>query len=267
MRYGIVLNTLDMDTGIVTDLAVAAEQAGWDGIFLPDDYMTAWVRLAAIATRTERIRLGTMLTPLPEQDPWYVAAQAAVLDELSGGRVILAVGLGVLELDKFGLDDNGVRARWLDEGLTILDRWWAGERRRDFAHDGVHFRLQPMAADVAWTTHRLVQRPAIPVWVVGGKAGSQIRRAAKRDGAIVASDPDEIRERVAAVRALRDPGRPLDIIVEGETPADDPGRAADLVRPSAGAGATWWMESRWQVPAAHQARVIRERIEAGPLPL
>ena len=264
MRYGIVLNTLDSDTRQATELAIAAERAGWDGVFLPDDYMTAWVRLAAIAMRTQRIRLGTMLTPLPEQDPWYVAAQAAVLDELSGGRVILAVGLGVLELDKFGLDDNGVRARRLDEGLTILDRWWAGESRHGFAHDGVHYRLQPMASDGAWTTHRPAQRPAIPVWVVGGKTGSQLRRAAARDGAIMGTDPDEIRQRVAAIRALRDPDRPLDVIVEGETPAADPGRAADLVRPSAAAGATWWMESRWQAPAADHERVMRERIEAGP---
>src|SRR5205823_5657003 len=124
MKYGFILMGNPVE---VIELAQEAEAAGWDGVFLPDDWMTAWIKLTAIAMRTQRISLGTMLTPLPEQLPWYVAAQTATLDQLSGGRVILTAGLGVLELDKFGLQDNKVRAQQLDEALEILDSWWHGE--------------------------------------------------------------------------------------------------------------------------------------------
>ena len=86
MKYGFILIGNPQE---VVELAQEAEQAGWDGIFLADDWTSAWIKLTAIAMRTTHIRLGTMLTPLPEQLPWYVAAQTATLDQLSGGRVIL----------------------------------------------------------------------------------------------------------------------------------------------------------------------------------
>src|SRR5439155_504711 len=64
----------------------------------------AWSLLAAIAARTSRVRLGTLLTPLPWRRPWKVASQVATLDQLSGGRAILSVGLGALATD---LPDTG----------------------------------------------------------------------------------------------------------------------------------------------------------------
>ena len=75
--------------------AVLAEQSGWDGVFVPElAYgVDAWSLLAAMAARTERIRLGTLLTPLPWRRPWKVASQVATVDQLSGGRAILAVGV------------------------------------------------------------------------------------------------------------------------------------------------------------------------------
>src|SRR5947209_16548268 len=85
MKYGFILTG---DPEEVVELAQEAEAAGWDGVFLPDDWTTAWIKLTAIAMRAQRILLGTMLTPLPEQFPWYVAAQTATLDQLSDGRVI-----------------------------------------------------------------------------------------------------------------------------------------------------------------------------------
>src|SRR5256885_5827312 len=76
--------------------AVLAEQAGWDGVFVWEAAygVDAWSLLSAMAVRTERIRLGTMLTPLPWRRPWKVASQAATLDSLSNGRAIVCVGLG-----------------------------------------------------------------------------------------------------------------------------------------------------------------------------
>ncbi len=72
-----------------------AEQAGWDGFFVYETVwgIDAWVSLTAAAMRTERIRLGTDLTPLSRMRPWKLASETVTLDHLSGGRVILAVGL------------------------------------------------------------------------------------------------------------------------------------------------------------------------------
>src|SRR5213082_3401436 len=76
--------------------AVLAERSGWDGVFVWEAAygVDAWCLLSAMAGRTSRVRLGTMLTPLPWRRPWKVASQVATLDQLSGGRAILAVGLG-----------------------------------------------------------------------------------------------------------------------------------------------------------------------------
>ncbi|MGH2482545.1 MAG: LLM class flavin-dependent oxidoreductase, partial [Ktedonobacteraceae bacterium] len=216
--------------------------------------------LTAIAMLTRSIRLGTMLTPLPEQDPWYVAAQTATLDQVSRGRVILTAGLGVLELDKFGMLENKVRAQQLDEALEIIERWWQGESLRAFTYSGQHYHLQQMSEDVDWTTHSPIQKPRIPLWVVGGSKQSQLRRAARWDGAVIGGTPAELRERKAAIEALRISSSPLEIITEGQTPYDDAGRAAALVQPYVEAGATWWLESMWDgTPQA-----MRTRVRSGP---
>src|ERR1700758_235761 len=78
--------------------AVLAEQSGWDGVFVWEGAygVDAWSLLAAMAVRTTRVRLGTLLTPLPWRRPWKVASQAATVDQLSGGRAILTVGVGAL---------------------------------------------------------------------------------------------------------------------------------------------------------------------------
>src|SRR5258708_25507718 len=97
MRYGAVL-----PGGTATeqlDQAVLAEQAGWDGLFVWEAAygVDAWSLLAAIAARTTRIRLGSMLTPLPWRRPWKVASQVATLDQMSDSRAILAVRLRALD--------------------------------------------------------------------------------------------------------------------------------------------------------------------------
>ena len=112
------------------DQAVLAEQAGWDGVFVWEAAygVDAWSLLAAIAARTSRVRLGTLLTPLPWRRPWKVASQVATLDQLSGGRAILSVGLGALTTD---LPDTGEvtgtrpRADLMDEGIDLIRGLWA----------------------------------------------------------------------------------------------------------------------------------------------
>lgn len=99
------------DPRALADLAELAEQAGWDAILL-EDYIVynlgegqlptydPWAALAAMATRTTRLRLGTLVTALPRRRPWKLARGVLTLDHLSGGRVTLGVGLGDAKIDR-----------------------------------------------------------------------------------------------------------------------------------------------------------------------
>jgi alkanesulfonate monooxygenase SsuD/methylene tetrahydromethanopterin reductase-like flavin-dependent oxidoreductase (luciferase family) len=152
MRYAInVPNFGDYaDARFVADLARRAEQHGWDGFFVWDHINSAmgrgmpmgdpWVILTAVALATERIRIGTMVTPLPRRRPWKVARETTTLDHLSGGRLILGVGLGTpadAEFASFGeVPDIAERARKLDEGLEVLTGLWGGE---PFSFVGEHY--------------------------------------------------------------------------------------------------------------------------------
>jgi alkanesulfonate monooxygenase SsuD/methylene tetrahydromethanopterin reductase-like flavin-dependent oxidoreductase (luciferase family) len=260
MNYGFIL--MGNPTKVV-EFAQEAEAAGWDGVFLSDDWMTAWIMLTAIAMRTHRIRLGTMLTPLPEQLPWYVAAQTATLDHLSGGRVILTAGLGILEWDQAGSLNNKVRAQRLDEALEILASRWRSKplSTASLSH---YAHVQEMHSSVEVGTYTPLQNPRIPIWVVGGPKQRQLQRAARWDGAVIGGSPEELRVRKAAIEALRTSSVPLDIITEGETPHDDPVRAASIVRPYAEAGATWWLESMWEWEGVTRPYDMPTRIRSGP---
>ena len=110
LRSGLWLPLFDAlaDPRVVMRLAAEAEEAGWDGVFVWDHLRwrspvaatgDPWITLAAVATVTERVRLGPMVTPLARRRPVKVAKEVATLDTLSGGRVVLGVGLGS---DRFG---------------------------------------------------------------------------------------------------------------------------------------------------------------------
>ncbi len=114
------------DARMAADMASLAEQHGWDGFFVWEPVWgnDAWVMLTAAAMRTERIRLGTMLTPLSRMKPWKLASEAATLDNLSGGRVTLAVGLGAPDTgwDAFGeITDRRTRGRTAGRGAGRSD--------------------------------------------------------------------------------------------------------------------------------------------------
>src|SRR5919205_223385 len=96
MRYGFVLPGGTASEQLAQ--AELAEQAGWDGVFVWEAAygVDAWSLLSAMAVRTQRVKLGTMLTPLAWRRPWKVASQAATLDSLSDGRAIISVGLGAV---------------------------------------------------------------------------------------------------------------------------------------------------------------------------
>jgi alkanesulfonate monooxygenase SsuD/methylene tetrahydromethanopterin reductase-like flavin-dependent oxidoreductase (luciferase family) len=250
------------------ELALLAEQAGWDGVFVweaaygPD----AWSMLAATAVRTTRIRLGTMLTPLPWRRPWKVASQVATVDQLSGGRAILAVGVGAVDTD---LPDTGEvtdlrgRAELLDEGIDLIQTLWQGGR----SYQGTNYRYQTRTLDLSAAVAP-VQRP-IPIWVVGvWPAARSMRRVLRCDGVIpqyqlaARAGRTPTGDDARAVRAwLAEQGAPatFDVIADGETPADDPAAAAASVRAWADAGCTWWLETRWAAGGQ-----MRDRLAAGP---
>src|SRR5579864_9410763 len=107
------------------ELGTLAERAGWDGVFAWEAAygVEPWSLLAAIAVRTDAVRLGTMLTPLPWRRPWKVASQVATLDQLSNGRAILTVGLGAVmgDLPRTGEEEDlRRRADLLDEGIVVI---------------------------------------------------------------------------------------------------------------------------------------------------
>ena len=273
MKYGFVLPCGDARTA--ADFAYDAEQAGWDGFFVwePVWGIDAWVALTAAAMRTERIRLGTDLTPLSRMRPWKLASETATLDNLSNGRVILAVGLGAVDTGfaEFGeVIDRKTRAELLDEGLDILNGLWRGQ---PFSYEGKHYQIKPTEF---MPPPPPVQQPRIPIWTVGAwPRPKSMGRVLRCDGILpcVVSDdrqwgdvtPDVIREIRAFVEANRTEPGPFDIVMEGETPGDNSDQAAAIVGKWADAGATWWLETRWEIPRdAEGLKLARERVLQGP---
>jgi len=270
MRYGIVL-----PGGTATeqlDQAVLAEQAGWDGVFVWEAAygVDAWSLLAAIAVRTARVRLGTMLTPLPWRRPWKVASQVATLDQLSGGRAILAVGVGAVDTDlpdTAEVTDLRGRAERLDDGIDLIRTLWDGGT----SYHGQHYHYATGRLDLTAAARPVAGR--IPLWVVGvWPRPKSLHRTLRCDGIIPQYDldgreagPDDVR---ALAGWLAEHGaRPgFDIVADGETPADDQAAAAAVAGPWADAGCTWWLETRWEMPhdSAERMSQIRERLAAGP---
>jgi alkanesulfonate monooxygenase SsuD/methylene tetrahydromethanopterin reductase-like flavin-dependent oxidoreductase (luciferase family) len=229
----------------VIDCALAAEQAGWDGYFLWDHllfdegapFIDPWVAMSAIAVRTEHLTLGPMVTPLPRRRPWKVAREAATLDHLSGGRLILGVGLGTdywREYSAFGepAETERERGRMLDEGIAVIDALWSGEAV-DFI--GEHYHL-----DHAQLLPRPLQRPRVPIWSAAllPIRPAPLRRAAGCDGIMPvkmggAISPAEVSDLVDSISALRGGADPFDVCVVASAP----------INVWEQAGATWLLTS------------------------
>jgi alkanesulfonate monooxygenase SsuD/methylene tetrahydromethanopterin reductase-like flavin-dependent oxidoreductase (luciferase family) len=254
------------DPAVVARLAAEAEEAGWHGMFVWDhlrwrapvrQVADPTITLAAIATATERLRLGPMVTPLARRRPAKVARETATLDRLSGGRLILGVGLGS---DRFGSDlsktgeqlDDRQRAGMLDESLAILAGAWSGETVH---HHGEHHTVDGIAF-----LPRPVQRPGVPVWTAAFPGNARpLRRAARHDGLFPVNldHPDQLAEMLATVASLReDASAPYDVAV-GLTPGDDP-------LPYAEAGATWWLAEI--APDTTTVDHVRGVLRDGPIP-
>jgi alkanesulfonate monooxygenase SsuD/methylene tetrahydromethanopterin reductase-like flavin-dependent oxidoreductase (luciferase family) len=233
------------DPLVLVELAVDAEERGWDGIFLWDHIVyrepvravaDPWVALSAIAARTQRLRLGPLITPLSRRRVQKVARETVTLDRLSGGRLVLGVGLGSQnELEPFGeVMDGRERARRLDERLERLSEFWGGE-----------FEPRPL------------QVPRVPVWVAAVWPHRRpVRRAVRWDGLfpIELPGPAALSELAREIERDRDDGLSgFDLVVEigaGEDP-----------RPWHRAGATWTLTAFGKQP---RVDAVREAIDAGP---
>jgi hypothetical protein len=259
----------------VAAVAVAAEQAGWDALFVWDHlthdrrrspFGDPWMLLTAAALATTRIRLGTMVTPVARRRPQQLARQVATLDNLSGGRVIFGAGLGDPgDFGGFGEPtDPRVLAERLDEGLELMERYWTGE---PVTHQGRHYQ----AEDVTLRPTP-IQRPRPPIWIAGfWPRRRPFRRAARFDGAAPlftdathGHNPpiDQVRDLVAFIGEERETGEPFEIVVGGTS---DTAHASDLLGPLAEAGATWWDErQRMETADLERLAPTLARIEEGP---
>jgi alkanesulfonate monooxygenase SsuD/methylene tetrahydromethanopterin reductase-like flavin-dependent oxidoreductase (luciferase family) len=220
MKRGIFIAPFDelSEPGVVADLAARAEQRGWDGFFLWDHVayrapVTAladpWITMAAIAMRTERIVTGPLVTPLPRRRIHQLARETVTLDRLSGGRLVLGVGVGserTGEFDpaRFGEEgDMKARAKLLDDGLERLLAYWSGE-------------FEPRPLD------------RIPVWVAARWPNRRpLRRAARHDGVF----PIDLPGPEALEEVLAHLGTPGEVVVTNPAGTDP--------APWFDAGATW----------------------------
>jgi len=286
MRFGISVPAFAdfSDPRVLAELSHDAEAAGWDGFFIWDAVFfdptfhpiaDPWVSLAAVALSTQRMRIGTMVTPIARRRPWKLARETVSIDRLSNGRLTLGVGLGDPAQWDFGFFDDPtdpkIRARRLDEGLDILTGLWSG---RPFSYEGDQYNIKEV-------TFRPtpVQSPRVPIWVGGWWPNKPpLRRAARWDGICPLKwggsiTPEEWRELLTYVQKHRSSSTPFDAAHSGATPGDDLTKAAELVGPYTDAGVTWWIEPidpwrfgwSFEVPWAPEATVLmRERVRQGP---
>src|SRR5919197_1000950 len=158
-------------------LADAAEAAGLHGLFRSDHYLStlggetrgtldAWTTLAALAERTERVRLGTLVSPVTFRHPAVLAKSAATVDHVSGGRVELGIGAGWNEREHaaygFPFPELRVRMELLAEQVEIVHRLWTGGH--------VVSKGRPSRLDDAPSLPRPPRWPRPPL-IVGGTAG------------------------------------------------------------------------------------------------
>lgn len=283
MRYALSLPNGGAwgDPRTLAELAHLAEESAWDGVFL-EDYIVwqsqhnvptydPWITLAAMATRTKRIRLGTNVTPLARRRPWKVAREAVTLDLLSNGRITLGVGLGDtgeavgsdVSFTHFGeVTDARRRAQMLDEALEVIVGLWSGE---PFSYDGTYYQVKEVQF-----VPRPAQTPRIPIWVGGGwPLKGPTQRAARWDGSRLykhhadAMTPEDVRALRAVVQHQRGSVEGYDIAVSGSQRRPDREEERARIRSLAEAGASWCAE--YLPPNVGDLETVRASIAREPL--
>lgn len=277
MHFGILVPNFGNCCGSpreLAELAVDAENSGWDGFFIFDHILYSnnehvplvdpWIALAAIAMNTKRMRIGPLVTPLARRRPWKLARETVSLDHLSNGRLTLGVGLGdPADVEFTSLGENGedrTRAAKLDEGLEVLVGLWRGE---SFSYLGKHYEVRNVQF-----LPRPLQSPRIPIWVAGRWPRREpFLRAARWDGVFPLGlargsklSPDEIRKVFSFIRKRRADTSAYDLVATSGD--NDHGNDNEMLRAYAAAGATWWMKDvrRWR----NSREELGSRICKGP---
>jgi alkanesulfonate monooxygenase SsuD/methylene tetrahydromethanopterin reductase-like flavin-dependent oxidoreductase (luciferase family) len=265
----------EMSARAFADLAAEAQEAVWDGFFMDhilgrksrgDPMVDPWITLAAMAMRTEHLRIGTAVTPIPRRRPWKLARETVTLDHLSNGRLTLSVGIGFppdAEFEQFGEEsDDKIRAEKLDEGLAVLAGLWRGQ---PFAFQGKHYQVGKSVFKPAAR-----QALRIPIWVGGfWPHKGPFRRAARWDGVIPLTEkgwvtPKVLREILSYIHAHRTSTGPYDAALIGHSETTRAGRAQSLkqIEQLGEAGMTWWLESLYS--ERNSVKEMRARIRKGP---
>ena len=258
----------------LAQLALETERCGWDGFFVWDHILFSqtetvpvtdpWVALAAVAMNTKRIRIGPLVTPLARRRPWKLARETVSIDHLSGGRLILGIGLGDprdVEFEVFGEDgEDRIRAAKLDEGLEILVGLWRGEQ---FSYHGKYYEVRS-----ARFLPRPLQLPRIPIWVAGRWPRKKpLLRAARWDGVFPLGlssgsklNPGELLEVATFIRKHRPDTSTYDIVATSG--ASGQMESERIISAYADAGATWWLYDlrKWR----DSREELASRIRKGP---
>jgi hypothetical protein len=264
LKFGVALPYTNART--VAKYASLAEKAGWDGCFLGD---AIWcedpmISLAAAAMTTRRIRLGTMIIPVPLRRPWKIASESVALDHLSDGRLILGLGAGAVWMgwQSFPdeVTDTRARAEMLDESIDILSLLY---QRKQFDYDGKHHHLKLTLLDEQHYPPRPVQQPRIPLWVVGiWPRKKSMRRVLKCDGIIVEKTGEEVTPAdICEIKSYVDANRtlttPFDIVVVGKPVGLNHAQVQEKLLPRKEAGLTWWIEDLIGAPEEQVLELIR----------
>jgi len=239
----------------IVQLAILAEEAGWDGFFLWDHIargvapqIDPWIAMSVIASKTKKMRLGMLVTPISRRRPWVVAREIVTLDHLSKGRMVLGIGLGDFqwkEFENFGeVADQGQRGEMVDEGLKIISALQSGDVTR-FA--GKHYKIESTTFNP-----KPVQQPRIPIWVAGKWPNKKpFRRAAVWDGVVPIhrsrniKQPltlDEVKEIRRYIQQYRCIDSHFDFCLSGVLPAKVLHEDRAIVSPYGEVGVTWWIE-------------------------
>jgi alkanesulfonate monooxygenase SsuD/methylene tetrahydromethanopterin reductase-like flavin-dependent oxidoreductase (luciferase family) len=260
VRHGISIPPFTAAATVI-DWATEAEEAGWDGVFVWDHLqwdgrvapLDPWVVLGAMASHTERVRLGTLVTPLSRRRPHVVAKQLVTLDHLSNGRAVLSVGLGEPpDRDFADLGDEAdprTRAAMLDEALDVIDGLMGGP----VSHHGVHYDVDADFRPLP------VQRPRPPIWVAGVAPNRRpLARARRWDGFVPIGSgayctPEELADYLASDGHPTQKGWEVVANWRDGIPAQE----------YAEAGATWLLRSEWPHGPGWDRR-LTETITAGP---
>lgn len=274
VAYGLWLkNTSPVDVTDLMEYGVAAEDAGWDGVFLSDSitwgYTEPFTSLAGIAARTDRLQLGTWLTPIPRHQPWQLAHELAALDQLSDGRVLLGGGLGTpSEHTTFGPPSNAEHlGEKYNEALEIITGLWRGET---FSFHGDHYIVDEL--ELATSP---AQDPRIPI-VLGGWWPNKkpFQRAARWDGTMpnwpamtesgegpqgeqaTGTVEEELRDMLEYYHELTDDSGEIILPLE---PANASASYQDTCKEL---GVTWFLDTTSFEPSEYEQNM--ERIREGP---